>query len=71
MRLGVLFIAFNVDRKILYSGATPSEEDYADAVHFYKTFYEAPLAIKVCLFLAPLPSLKMGSPDNLLFGLNA
>ncbi|KAF8316766.1 Shr3 amino acid permease chaperone [Clavulina sp. PMI_390] len=44
--LGVLFIAFNVDRRILYTGSTPSELDYADAVSFYKTFYEAPLAIK-------------------------
>jgi len=44
--LGVLFIAFNVDRRILYTNGTPSELDYADAVNFYKTFYEAPLAIK-------------------------
>jgi hypothetical protein len=47
-RAGVLFIAFNVDRRILYTNGTPNESDYADAVNFYKTFYEAPLAIKVC-----------------------
>lgn len=46
--VGVLFIAFNVDRRILYTNGTPNESDYADAVNFYKTFYEAPLAIKVC-----------------------
>ena len=45
---GVLFIAFNVDRRILYTNGPPSDLDYADAVNFYKTFYEAPLAIKVC-----------------------
>jgi len=44
--LGVLFIAFNVDRRILYTNGAPTELDYADAVNFYKTFYEAPLAIK-------------------------
>lgn len=46
---GVLFIAFNVDRRILYVSGKPSELDYADAVKFYTTFYEAPLAIKVCV----------------------
>jgi len=47
--LGVLFIAFNVDRRILYSGHQPSEEDYVDAFKFYTTFYEAPLAIKALI----------------------
>jgi len=47
--LGVLFIAFNVDRRILYSGSVPTEEDYVDAFKFYTTFYEAPLAIKALI----------------------
>jgi len=47
--LGVLFISFNVDRRILYGGVRPSEEDYADAFKFYTTFFEAPLAIKALL----------------------
>jgi hypothetical protein len=47
--IGVLFISFNVDRRILYGGVRPSEEDYADAFKFYTTFFEAPLAIKVIL----------------------
>jgi len=47
--LGVLFINFNVDRRILYGGGPPSEEDYADATKYYTAFYEAPLAIKALL----------------------
>jgi len=47
--LGVLFIAFNVDRRILYGGGIPTEEDYVDAFKFYTTFYEAPLAIKALI----------------------
>ena len=53
--LGVLFIAFNVDRRILYSGSVPTEEDYVDAFKFYTTFYEAPLAIKVSSQSSPPP----------------
>ena len=49
--IGVLFISFNVDRRILYGGVRPSEEDYADAFKFYTTFFEAPLAIKVFVSL--------------------
>jgi len=41
--LGVLFIAFNVDRRILYSGSVPTEEDYVDAFKFYTTFLRSAL----------------------------
>ncbi|KII85800.1 hypothetical protein PLICRDRAFT_44206 [Plicaturopsis crispa FD-325 SS-3] len=45
--LGVLFICFNVDHRILYSELT--DEVVADGFHFYTTFYNAPPAIKALL----------------------
>lgn len=43
--VGVLFICFNVDHRLLWGGVTAS--DVADSLQFYTTFYNAPLAIKV------------------------
>lgn len=42
---GVLFIAFNVDYRLLYLPSTP---DAAQAcIQFYTTFHNAPFAVKV------------------------
>lgn len=43
--LGVLFICFNVDHKLLWGELT--EETIQDGMQFYTTFYGSPPAIKV------------------------
>lgn len=43
--LGVLFICFNVDHKLLWGDLT--DEIVEDGFQFYTTFYNAPPAIKV------------------------
>ncbi|KAF9478274.1 hypothetical protein BDN70DRAFT_809127 [Pholiota conissans] len=45
--LGVLFICFNVDHRLLWGEIT--EDVIADGFLFYTTFYNAPLAIKALL----------------------
>jgi len=45
--LGVLFICFNVDHKLLWGELT--EETVQDGMQFYTTFYGAPPAIKALL----------------------
>ena len=42
---GVLFICFNVDQRVLWSGTT--EDVVKDGFQFYTTFFNAPPAIKV------------------------
>jgi hypothetical protein len=43
--IGVLFICFNVDHRLLWAELT--EESVNDGFQFYTTFYSAPPAIKV------------------------
>ncbi|TFL01887.1 Shr3 amino acid permease chaperone, partial [Pterulicium gracile] len=45
--LGVLFICFNIDHKLLFTDHT--DEAIADGFHFYTTFFNAPPAIKALL----------------------
>ncbi|KAG8847151.1 hypothetical protein FRB96_001669 [Tulasnella sp. 330] len=45
--LGVLFISFNVDYRLLYGEVTP--EAFQAALQFYTTFYTAPVAVKTLL----------------------
>jgi hypothetical protein len=45
--LGVLFICFNVDHRLLYG--TLTEEAITDGFQFYTTFFNAPPAIKALL----------------------
>ncbi|KAF8742526.1 hypothetical protein AX14_003924 [Amanita brunnescens Koide BX004] len=45
--LGVLFICFNVDHRLLWTELT--EESVNDGFQFYTTFYSAPPAIKALL----------------------
>ncbi|KIJ55386.1 hypothetical protein M422DRAFT_23983 [Sphaerobolus stellatus SS14] len=42
--LGVLFICFNIDQKLLFQ--TLTEQSIGDGFQFYTTFYNAPLAVK-------------------------
>ncbi|KAF8518023.1 Shr3 amino acid permease chaperone [Hysterangium stoloniferum] len=42
--LGVLFICFNIDQKLLFQ--TLTDHSIADGYQFYTTFYNAPLAVK-------------------------
>jgi len=51
-QLGVLFICFNVDHRMLWGEV--SEDVIADGFQFYTTFFNAPPAIKVH-FLFNLP----------------
>lgn len=44
---GVLFISFNADYRVLYQPPTDASVD--DAMHYYKTFYNAPKAVQVCI----------------------
>ena len=46
--LGVLFISFNADYRVLYQPLT--EPAIEDAMHYYKTFYNAPKAVQVRVF---------------------
>jgi len=43
--LGVLFICFNIDHRVLWGGL--SEDTVEDGFQFYTTFFNAPPAIKV------------------------
>ena len=45
LRIGVLFICFNVDYRILWGELT--DEVVNDGFQFYTTFFNAPPAIKV------------------------
>ncbi|KAJ7695151.1 Shr3 amino acid permease chaperone [Mycena rosella] len=45
--LGVLFICFNVDHRVLWGGLT--EDTIEDGFQFYTTFFNAPPAIKAML----------------------
>ncbi|KAJ7880252.1 Shr3 amino acid permease chaperone [Mycena olivaceomarginata] len=45
--LGVLFICFNVDHRVLWTGLT--EDTIEDGFQFYTTFFNAPPAIKALL----------------------
>jgi hypothetical protein len=45
--VGVLFICFNVDHRILWGSAGLTDEVVVDGFQFYATFYNAPPAIKV------------------------
>ncbi|KAI0321014.1 Shr3 amino acid permease chaperone [Amylostereum chailletii] len=45
--IGILFICFNVDQRILFQ--TKTEDAIADGFHFYTTFYSAPPAIKAVM----------------------
>jgi len=45
--IGVLFISFNVDHRILWGAAGLTEEVVMDGFQFYATFFNAPPAIKV------------------------
>ncbi|KAG8897817.1 hypothetical protein FRC00_003780 [Tulasnella sp. 408] len=45
--LGVLFIAFNVDYRLLYLSSTP--EAAQACIQFYTTFHNAPFAVKTLL----------------------
>ncbi|KAG9014361.1 hypothetical protein FRB94_012767 [Tulasnella sp. JGI-2019a] len=45
--LGVLFISFNVDYRLLYGEVTP--EAFQAGLQFYTTFYNAPVAVKTLL----------------------
>ncbi|KAJ8072956.1 Protein csh3 [Marasmius tenuissimus] len=45
--LGILFICFNVDCRLLWGGVTA--EDIKDGIQFYTMFYNAPPAIKALL----------------------
>ncbi|KAF9449938.1 hypothetical protein P691DRAFT_798703 [Macrolepiota fuliginosa MF-IS2] len=47
--LGVLFICFNVDHRILWGSAGLTDEVVADGFQFYATFFNAPPAIKALL----------------------
>ncbi|KAF5362548.1 hypothetical protein D9756_002553 [Leucocoprinus leucothites] len=47
--LGVLFICFNVDHRILWGSAGLTSEVVADGFQFYATFFNAPPAIKALL----------------------
>lgn len=44
--LGVQFINFNVDHRVLFDSASP--ETIQNSYAFYTTFFNAPLAIRVC-----------------------
>jgi len=46
-QIGVLFICFNVDHRVLWSEV--SEDVIKDGFQFYTTFFNAPPAIKVRL----------------------
>jgi hypothetical protein len=43
--LGVLFICFNIDHRVLWTPLT--EDTVEDGFQFYTTFFNAPPAIKV------------------------
>jgi len=45
--LGVLFICFNIDHRVIWGGVT--EETVEDGFQFYTTFFNAPPAIKALL----------------------
>ncbi|EAU90130.1 hypothetical protein CC1G_05668 [Coprinopsis cinerea okayama7 len=45
--LGVLFICFNIDHRLLWGEVT--EKVVEDGFHFYRTFFNAPPAIKTLL----------------------
>ncbi|KAJ6581278.1 Shr3 amino acid permease chaperone [Mycena capillaripes] len=45
--LGVLFICFNIDHRVLWGGLTP--DTIEDGFQFYTTFFNAPPAIKALL----------------------
>lgn len=47
--LGVLFISFNVDHRILWGAAGLTDEVVVDGFQFYATFFNAPPAIKALL----------------------
>lgn len=47
-QLGVLFICFNVDHRLLWGEV--SEDVITDGFQFYTTFFNAPPAIKVRFF---------------------
>ncbi|EKM81979.1 hypothetical protein AGABI1DRAFT_112157 [Agaricus bisporus var. burnettii JB137-S8] len=47
--LGVLFICFNIDHRILWGSTGLTEEIMSDGIQFYATFYNAPPAIKALL----------------------
>ena len=42
---GVLFVDFNVDRRLLFLPLT--EQTFAEAFQYYTTFYNAPMAVRV------------------------
>ena len=52
MSVGVIFMCFTIDYRILHVKITP--EAIQDATHFYTLFYNAPPAIKVGLRPCPL-----------------
>ncbi len=65
---GVLFICFNVDQRVLWSGATEdvAKDVVKDGFQFYTTFFNAPPAIKVPrldLTLLLVPYMTLGSPS--------
>ena len=47
--LGILFVCFTVDHKLLFGALT--EQAVEDGFFFYTTFYNSPPVIKVCLFV--------------------
>src|ERR1700742_1541484 len=56
VHLGVIFICFNVDHRILWGELT--EDVINDGFQFYTTFYNAPPAIKVCYIKLDKSSIK-------------